>query len=100
MRERRGKGKQRNMNGRLMGMGNGRGIDCGDTGDGVGEINGEKGKIRVTEEQLTFFKKPHFSLGCIFILNLCYLCILDTQMHIRYMICKYFFPFYSLSFIF
>ena len=55
MGERRGRGKQRNMNRGLMGTDNG-GIDCGSRGYGVGESNGEKGGTTVTEQQYIFKK--------------------------------------------
>ena len=51
IRERRGKGKQRNTNRGLMGKGNGGEFDCGGAGDGLGESNGQKGRTAITERQ-------------------------------------------------
>ena len=50
MGDRKGRGKERNMNRGLMGTDN-EGIGCGSRGDRVGENNGVKGGTTVTEQQ-------------------------------------------------
>ena len=53
MGERRGRGKSRNKNRRLMGMDNRVGIHCGSRDEGLGraeESNGEKGGTTVIEQ--------------------------------------------------
>ena len=51
-RERRGKGKSRNINRGLTSRDNGVGIDCGNgLGHRAGESNEEKGRTTVTQQQ-------------------------------------------------
>ena len=53
MGERRGRGKQRSMNGGLMAMGSGGGTDCESARDAAGVSKGETGSTTVTEQQQT-----------------------------------------------